>query len=236
MISIKISPKLSRHGFCDALPERVKCLAIRALIGNPWRREDYEHKCLFLHIPRTGGTSICDILYGKQKGHASLEHFFAWDRCSTESFYKFAIVRNPWDRLVSAFYQLAIKQGGVAPRTQAYWDSLEIRSFPMLVEAMSNERLSKKLWRIPHLRPQSYYVRSSLVQCDFIGRFESYSQSINHIKKALGMGLGGEIKHLNQTSKSDYRTYYNDSQIKTVGEFYEKDIMNFGYYFDGSTL
>ncbi len=66
-------------------------------------------KLLFIHIPRTGGSSIenffnfrpCAQMDNKSSRHLTLEE--CEEFCRIEDYFKFTIVRNPWDRLLSWF-------------------------------------------------------------------------------------------------------------------------------------
>jgi hypothetical protein len=70
--------------------------------------------CGFIHIPRTGGSSIhkalCNYEYiGKEPGHRALyeelKDFSDPEEAYKENFW-FAFIRNPWDRLVSSYEYL----------------------------------------------------------------------------------------------------------------------------------
>ena len=66
-------------------------------------------KLLFIHIPRTGGSSIenffnfcpCAPMNKKESQYSTLEE--SKEYCKIENYFKFTIVRNPWDRLLSWF-------------------------------------------------------------------------------------------------------------------------------------
>ena len=83
-----------------------------------------KHKCIFVHIPRTGGSSIETVLWPRKEekdlwqGFTSrfnneyqtdgLQHLYArnirkavGDRF--DRYFKFTIVRNPWDKAVSSY-------------------------------------------------------------------------------------------------------------------------------------
>jgi Sulfotransferase family len=65
---------------------------------------------LFIHIPKNGGTTVTNALYGRFIGHRSAEWYRSADPIFFESKFKFAIIRNPAERFISAFYFL--KSGG----------------------------------------------------------------------------------------------------------------------------
>ena len=68
-------------------------------------------KCIYIHIPKTGGMSIESILGSNLKNihqrPLSIKHGYPseWKYPKYwKKYYKFTFVRNPWDRAVSAYY------------------------------------------------------------------------------------------------------------------------------------
>ena len=69
------------------------------------------HRCIFIHIPKTAGSSIVEMLFNEPSRHIP---YFVYRDANPEKFrqfFKFAFVRNPWDRLVSTYFFL--REGGV---------------------------------------------------------------------------------------------------------------------------
>ena len=60
---------------------------------------------LFVHVPKCGGSSV-EAQLGIDHGHRSAVYFRAADPALFARAWKFSIVRNPYDRLVSAFHYL----------------------------------------------------------------------------------------------------------------------------------
>ena len=70
----------------------------------------HKHKCIFIHIPRTGGTSIEKALteadwwkVDKKTKHLDCKTAKNLYKDNWNEYFKFTIVRNPWDWMVSLF-------------------------------------------------------------------------------------------------------------------------------------
>mgnify|MGYP000120832101 CR=1 FL=1 len=67
-------------------------------------------KTIFVHNPRAGGSSLERYLglkyaFGKSiGGHATIKDFEK--KFPLSEYYKFVIIRNPWDRFVSSYLHL----------------------------------------------------------------------------------------------------------------------------------
>ena len=102
------------HPGSPFIKAKLKDYEIR-LSTEPWQKNragaqiSEEHKILFIHIPKCGGTSINNSsLFSKPRGgHNSYKQIkMLLTNRDFYSYKAFTIVRNPWDRLASAFYYL----------------------------------------------------------------------------------------------------------------------------------
>lgn len=58
---------------------------------------------VFVHVPRTGGTSISQALYGRNLPHLSMAYYQALAGDKLAGLPSFAVIRDPIDRLASAY-------------------------------------------------------------------------------------------------------------------------------------
>ncbi len=100
--------------FYDLAPPVLSNLLLPRLLpgASPFKPGILETGVIFIHVPKAAGSSIKTEIYGKpQFGHRRIAEFYAYDRARTAAFFKFAFVRNPWDRMLSAFTYLRQDKG-----------------------------------------------------------------------------------------------------------------------------
>ena len=118
---------------------------------------------IFVHIPKCGGTSVENQI-GVFHGHRSAVYFRAADRAFFARAFKFTLVRNPYDRLVSGFHYL--KHHATAPLDRA-WVARTlggISDFQEFAEALEDPAFARRVTAWKHFVPQWYFV------CDGRGR------------------------------------------------------------------
>jgi hypothetical protein len=198
----------------------------------------HKHRCVFTHVPKTGGKAILSAFGLPLKGSSyagDLPHIASpygheplAEHRKTDHFryFKFAFVRNPWDRLVSAFFYL--DAGGCNEYDAAFRDShlaryggsfrAFVRDLPRHVEAA-------------HFAPQMRWLtdgRGNLLT-DFIGRFENIDRDFSDV--AARLGLPPELPVLNRSNHRHYREYYDAATREIAAQFYRRDIEAFAYEF-----
>lgn len=192
----------------------------------------HQYKCIYIHIPKCGGIALANTLFGNLgPGHVPVKSFqLVLTKEQFDSYFKFTIVRNPWDRAVSAF--LFLKKGGFNERDRL-WAEKHFKNINTFDEFVKKWLVKKGSLQELHFKPQYEYIcdtRGNLM-VDYIGRFEDYKNSYDYILSRVGLNPG-EMKKENVTEgRRDYKAYYTPETMAIVGELYKKDIELLGYSF-----
>lgn len=144
---------------------------------------------------------------------------------SFDSLYKFTIVRNPWDRVVSAFFYLK----GTLGYPGKLWKDLKLISFDQFVLKTLRPQGVKFNPHFDLQYPKAFFNGECFV--DFIGRLENIKSDWKVIAKAIS--APGDLPHKNKKSHKDYRKYYRTKTVNVIREIYARDIELLGYDFNG---
>ena len=109
----------------------------------------HTHKFLFIAIPKTYTTTVGSALkkysakVKRYKGDQHVSYNFLKENMKPtinfDDYFKFTIVRNPWDRLVSVFHFLNIKKDSsnlVAPVTRRKLYNRYIKSIKVILSSL----------------------------------------------------------------------------------------------------
>ncbi|MEL7459693.1 MAG: sulfotransferase family 2 domain-containing protein [Pseudomonadota bacterium] len=207
-------------------------------------------RLIFIHIPKTGGTSLAaayetramadDILVGDtpkaRARRGRLCQFQPRGRLWKHStladidglpgtddlgaMYLVTLVRNPWDRLVS-YYAWARDQRFEHPAVSAA-KTLEFQSF------VRDPGVSAAL----HAAPARHYVTDAngRERQALFARLEHLDSDLDPLWDHLGFTL--ELPKLNTSDRRpDYRSYYDPSTADHVARLLAEDIERFNYRF-----
>lgn len=208
-------------------------------------------KYIFVHIPKTGGTSLAlalegrahrdDILIGDtpkaQKRKPRLKRLNVagrlWKHSTLadidglltptllEQMFVFTLVRNPWDRMVSYYHWL---------RDQSF-------DHPAVGLAKACDFnafvLHPQIAHSVSAAPYSSYVTdaSGHLRVNAFVRLEAFATDMRPVAEHLGFDL--DLPHVNSSRRPrDYRTAYSDATAAAVAQMSAVDIARFGYQFD----
>jgi hypothetical protein len=193
------------------------------------------HRCIFVHIPKCAGVSVCQSLFGDLgAGHYPLTTFQkVFGETIYNEYFKFTFVRNPWDRLLSAYRFL--KQGGFnsADRCWAEQHLSAYRDFGTFVRdwvTIDNVRS----W--VHFRPQTDFLLApnGAPGIDFIGRIENLEHDFQQICIRLGIQKRLQTFNIDNREKPSYADFYNNETRDLVAHVYSQDVAGLGYSFEGT--
>ena len=207
----------------------------------------YDKRCIFIHIPKCGGTSIENVIwphledlteanlwwgfvskYHNKYQTGGLQHLLARQVRSEvgleifNSFYKFTIVRNPWDRIVSQFAYMQTRPDlmdfiGMQPET-------EFKAYLGLIQKKQHVQ-----WM-----PQTDFIldQDGALLVDKIGYLESIEKDSREVFDILDVCREQTKVHANRSKRKSVDHYYDQESVEMVGEIYSSDINYLNYSFD----
>ncbi|EAI0653403.1 alpha-2,3-sialyltransferase, partial [Campylobacter coli] len=149
-----------------------------------------KYKCIFIHVPKVAGSSIERVIYQTDKwlvGHVKASDYMKFDKDKFDSYFSFGFVRNPYDRVVSAYHYL--KKGG-GNKNDEKWASKNIykyNSFEEFVLALEDLEIQNKILNWMHFTPQYKFLCESEknILVNFVGKFENLEEDFKKILKIL---------------------------------------------------
>jgi chondroitin 4-sulfotransferase 11 len=196
---------------------------------------DDKHKFIFIHIPKTGGTSIEKAFKKRIKGghkHLTLFDYENELKTEIEKYFVFSVIRNPWDRLVSYWkYRQGKRHAPIDGKLN------EFDKWLKFISSLDLNNLNGKTARgnIPDFRMgldlqfNSLLNKKNEININLI-RFENLQEDFNTICDKIGIPQQ-QLPHKNKTKHKHYTEYYDEETKQIVAEKYAKDIECFGYEF-----
>lgn len=179
-----------------------------------------ESKFIWFRVGKVASRTILDV-FNQANVELSAEHPFDvyYPVNMYANYFRFAFVRNPWDRLVSCWRDKVL-------RRDKFISSDNEQEFESFVNYVS--RFVDLEHGNVHLRLQSRLI--DMNHLDFLGRFETFEDDLKKVIEILD--IEAVIKKKNATNrKADYRDYYTERTKNIVAELYKKDIQIFNYKF-----
>ncbi len=186
------------------------------------------HRFLFVHVPKTGGTSMENALapfsrshkeWGLEQHSSALE---AKEKLGTlfGLLHKIAVIRNPWDLEVSLFHynRKMLRMGHPNSVWKRDYEFPEFIRHRALIRRMHGGQ-----WRF------LFDLRGRLL-VDQILRFESLSEDFQDFCRRVGLEI--TLPHDNSSGHAHYSEYYDEETRDMVAQYADKEIREFGYRFE----
>ena len=211
------------------------------------------YRFLFVHIPKTGGTSIRAALRYYKWSDPYRIPLFLCSRLSAftghrlacklprhakiiaahemlprdffDSLFKFAFVRNPWDLQVSSYHHILRER----PHLLA-----DIKDFETFIKVKLDPDRPPVYHFDVTTTPQSDYLidLKGRILVDYIGRYESLEEDFKGVCKRIGIKPPRLPHKRKAVDRWDYRRYYSDHTAELIANHFKRDIELFGYSFD----
>lgn len=207
-------------------------------------------KYIFIHIPKTGGTSLAlalesrakkdDIMLGDtpkaKRRRARVRDVQTAGRLWKHStladidglitpeqiadYFTFTLVRNPWDRVVSYYHWL---------QTQSFdHPAVRLAQASNFTQFINHAHTQASL----SAAPARYYMTDIRGQerCSAYIRLEHFHEDAQPLWDHLGFEL--DLDHVNRSNRVDYHRYYNAEDAALIARTCAVDIARFHYSYD----
>jgi len=203
-----------------------------------------KEKLIFIHIPKNAGTSIKSFFKSKEihHKHKNIKQIKKENIEAYNSYKKFTIVRNPYDRMVSWYFYLKRAMSIEYTRGDYRWKPGE--HFPdSFLEWVKNPLGNYySIWKLsdthnslhtdieinrgggriglPLLSPQYRWIDNTVE----VLKYENLNKDLNNFfKKKI------DIPSINTTQHKEYINYYNKESLNIVYARYKEDFEKFNY-------
>jgi len=203
------------------------------------------HQFIFVHVRKAAGSSLRQSLstyalngrnnlwnripsrlgikrdYRKHifRAHSPLFHAEKHMQQSRfQRYFKFAFIRNPWDRLVSEYEYIR--------QNKAHARHRHVSAFVRFNDFIHYQYKRTDAYQLPMLTDSSRRI------CvDFIGRYESLQDDFEKLCNRLNIATT-RLPWANPSQRKDYRHYYDTNSVELVYRHWRDEIEQFNYCFD----
>lgn len=186
------------------------------------------HKFIFIHVPKCGGMTV--MKHFKSFWTPTNEHMFMSEIDEMigdlDSYYKFTVVRNPWERMASLWSYYT------QPKFKKYRD--------MFKSEYGIDSFEKFIHMLPTLKskytPKTTFASASEYLGDYdydkVILLDNLTEELLNLSKVL-VGSKNAIKIQNKSKKTnEYMSEYTSKMIDIVSQVYSDDIEQFKFKFN----
>lgn len=174
---------------------------------------------LFLHIPKTAGSSISKALQIKTRDSrhtpGKLRHPF--DHKTAYTF-----VRNPWDRAISWHYYFNIKH-----------PAIHCKDYNMPFDEWIRSGCPHSYPNFDPMDQLQYFTNNGVDMVGFIGRFENLAEDTRKLATWLGVqSVPLQMSEVSPRPPGPYQEMYSSETADMLANHCPEFIERFGYTFD----
>lgn len=203
-----------QHRFIFFAVPKCATHAIRQALAPSLAQGDWEQQDLFakrrLPIPAIAQLQHGHISVNQLRPHLTAQQW--------QSYFKFAFVRNPYDRYVSTCFFLNRNN----PR-------FEHQAIGFMKQAIHRPRFQQRILA----RPQAELLTDAggAIAVDFVGRYESLQADFDFVCRQTGLESIG-LERKNASVHRPYQSYYDNELQNAVSHHYQEDLRRFDYAFE----
>lgn len=216
-----------------------------------------KEKFIFLHIPKTGGTSINDaVMKEVSQDTINLRHYnlrrHGLSKEESDKYTIFSVTRNPFDRIVSSYEHFLISEYGGCEKSYPFYEY--VRNLDRYFEGeltvnADTAKNSKMLYRATdkkgrvlldsqHVETLSWWTQTTdgrQASCTFL-EFGDLNNEWNLFRHNIGIKSKATLEKLNISKKTiigrSYLKYYQRIETRDIIEHhYKEEIERFDYRF-----
>lgn len=198
---------------------------------------DHKYKCIYIHVLKTGGTSIVNEFYPEYWNRQNIKldpHFLGggvnhnpedYDLYQEKykDYFVFSSVRNPWDRFVSGW---------------KYCNNLSNVSFNELLNSLPQfnssfgyrHKNNHDYSHVTKTQSQFIYKDNQLIP-QLLIRYENLQEDFDKLCDIIGKPKS-ILKHYKKSKRESYKEYFKEQKhLDTFEKYFKEDIINFNYQF-----
>ena len=192
------------------------------------------HKFIFIHIPKTAGTSLCNIFLKEKayihtkkgryyQSHESVNDLEITNSEEMDKYFTFSFVRNPFRRLVS-YYNFKIN-------TKYFPPKISFKEMCRKIYKKERKGIRDRNFLL-HTRSCCEYLinKNGEINIDFIGKVENLQKDFDFICDKINLQKQ-IIPKQNKSKVVDYTDFYDNETIKITSDIYQSDLEKFSYKF-----
>jgi hypothetical protein len=189
-----------------------------------------KYKYIFFHVQKNAGSSIRHVLIENFSGERVGQHTDMHNakKCVGkdvfDSYFKFAVIRNPYSRVVSWYNTLLNVNSDKVIRPKSFEDFV-LNQKDIYI---NSDGKASELWRTQY----DFLNYRGKLNLNWIIRYENLNENWHNLSMCLFNDHIG-LPHLkNWGSQNDYKKYYNHKLRNIIKERFQKDLETFHYDFN----